>query len=248
MKFEIKHKLTGAILFSIETESLKLAVEAAIKYRANLIGANLINANLINANLTRANLTRADLTRANLYGANLYCANLIDANLTRANLYGANLYCANLIDANLYEANLYGANLIGANLIAANLTRANLTDAKGLVKLMGVERGNVYWKRFEKGLNNRGYQYRIGLNILRKDEVFATDERVMCSHPGFHFSSRTWAAVNYPDRPLEARIRIPDDAKINEPWATDGKASADKIEILQIFDVATGNDVTEEYR
>lgn len=29
MKFEIKHRLSGNILFSVETETLKLAIEAA---------------------------------------------------------------------------------------------------------------------------------------------------------------------------------------------------------------------------
>ena len=113
---------------------------------------------------------------------------------------------------------------------------------------MGVEPGNIYWKRFDEHLNNNGYQFKVGLNKLRENEVFADDERVLCSYPGFHFASRSWCAVNYEDRPLEARIRIPEDAKINEPWATDGKASADMIEILQVFDVETGEDVTDQYR
>jgi len=113
---------------------------------------------------------------------------------------------------------------------------------------MGVEPGNCYWKRFNVGLRNNGYQFKVGLNTLRDGEVFASDERIICSYPGFHFASRSWCAVNYPDRPLEALIRIPEDAQINEPWATDGKASADKIEILQVWDVATGEDVTEQYR
>jgi hypothetical protein len=47
---------------------------------------------------------------------------------------------------------------------------------------------------------------------------------------------------------LEALIRIPDGAQINEPWATNGKASADMVEIIQIWDVKTGKDVTEKYR
>jgi hypothetical protein len=113
---------------------------------------------------------------------------------------------------------------------------------------MGVEPGNCYWKRFDKELNNNGYQYYVGLNELRDNEKFADDERVVCSYPGFHFASRSWCAENYAERPLEAHIRIPLDAKINEPWATDGKASADKIEILQVFDVATGKDVTKKFR
>jgi len=132
--------------------------------------------------------------------------------------------------------------------IRANLSGANLSGARGLIKTMGVEAGNTYWKRFRNGLKNNGYQFHVGINSLRDGEVFASDDRELCSHPGFHFASRSWCSVNYPDRPLEARIRIPEDAQINEPWATDGKASADKIEILQVFDVATGKDVTEDYR
>jgi hypothetical protein len=117
-----------------------------------------------------------------------------------------------------------------------------------MIKIVGVEPGNTYWKRFCGGLNNNGYQFFVGINTLRDGEVFAADERELCSYPGLHFASRSWCAVNYSDRPLEAKIRIPDDAKINEPWATDGKASADKIEILQVFDVATGRDVTDDFR
>ena len=136
----------------------------------------------------------------------------------------------------------------GANLQGANLQGANLQGAKGLVKLVGVEPGNYYWKRFESGLKNNNFQFFVGINTLKEGEVFASDECVLCSYPGFHFASRSWCAVNYEERPLEARIRIPEDAQINEPWATDGKASADKIEILQVFDTRTGEDVTDQYR
>ena len=50
MIFEIKHRYSGAVLFSLETESIRLCVEAAVK--------------------SRADLSRADLSRANLAGAN----------------------------------------------------------------------------------------------------------------------------------------------------------------------------------
>ena len=36
MKFEIKSRWNGSVLFSLETESLKLCVEAAIKAKADL--------------------------------------------------------------------------------------------------------------------------------------------------------------------------------------------------------------------
>ena len=225
MKNEIKRRVDGKIIIEGEYPSIRKAVESNL--------ADLSGANLSGANLSRANLSRADLSEANLSWADLSRANLSRANLSRANLS---------------EANLSGANLSGANLSEANLSRANLKDTRNMVKVMGIEPGNTYWKRFDDGLINNYYQYYVGINKFRDGEKFADDERVMCSYPGFHFGSRSWCAVNFSDRPLEARIRIPEGAKINEPWATDGKASADMIEILQIFDVKTGEDVTEKYR
>ena len=203
---------------------------------------------LSRADLSRADLSRANLFRADLLGADLSGADLSGANLFRANLVEANLSRANLTGANLTGANLSGANLSGANLVEANLVEANLLEAKGLVKIVGVEVGNYYWKRFEEGLYNNGYQFRVGLNKLRIGERFANDEKRLCSYPGFHFASRSWCATHYSDRPLEAKIRIPEGAKINEPWATDGKASADMIEILQVFDTKTGEDVTNLFK
>ena len=164
-----------------------------------------------------------------------------------ANLRNADLYNANLRNADLYNANLTNADLRYADLRDANLRGADLCGVKGLVKMMGVEAGNIYWKRFDDGLNNNGYQFYVGRNDLRQGEVFAADERETCSYPGFHFASRSWCALNYADRPLEARIRIPEDAQVNEPWVTDGKASASAIEILQVFDTRTGEDVTAQF-
>ena len=135
-----------------------------------------------------------------------------------------------------------------SNGVRANLSEAILSEIKGMVKLMGVEPGNIYWKRFKTGLVNAGFEFYVGLNTLRDGEVFAADDRSLCSYPGFHFASRSWCNVHYGERPLEAKIRIPLSAQINEPWATDGKASASAIEILQVFDVSTGEDVTEQYR
>ena len=218
-------------------------MRGACLYRANLCEADLSRSDLFGADLRRSNVSRADLSDANLQGANLQ-----GADLQGVDLRDADLSRADLSDANLRRACLRRANLYGANLCEADLSRSDLSGTKNMVKLVGVEPGNFYWKRFELGLNNNGYQFHVGLNTLRDGESFADDERVMCSFPGLHFASRSWCAAHYSDRPLEARIRIPEGAQINEPWATDGKASADTIEIIQVFDVKTGKDVTDEYR
>ena len=108
MKYEIKSRFNRGVLFTIEADSLRLAVEAGVRIEVNLVGADLSGANLSWANLSGANLSGADLSKANLVVANLSGANLSGANLSGAKLSGANLVGANLHEADLREANLYG--------------------------------------------------------------------------------------------------------------------------------------------
>jgi hypothetical protein len=137
MKFEIKSWWSGSVLFSIETDSWKLAVEAAVKSGADLSGANLSGANLRSANLSGADLSGANLSGANLSGADLSGANLSGANLRSANLSGADLSGANLSGANLSDLSgaepqergpqrRGSADLSGANLRSADLDNAYL--------------------------------------------------------------------------------------------------------------------------
>ena len=128
MLFEIKHRLSGSVLFSLETESLKLCVEAAVKDGANLDGAYLRG-----ANLDGANLRGAYLDGANLDGANLRGAYLDGAYLRGANLHGADLRGADLDGADLRGAYLDGAYLRGANLDGAYLHGAYLHGAGKLI-------------------------------------------------------------------------------------------------------------------
>jgi Pentapeptide repeats (8 copies) len=72
MIFEIKHKLNLSVLFSLETESMKLCVEAAVKSGADLRGADLRGADLRGADLRGADLRGADLRGADLRGAKIH--------------------------------------------------------------------------------------------------------------------------------------------------------------------------------
>ena len=92
---EIKHKTTGAVLHTIDAETLSDANLSG----ANLRGADLRGANLRDANLLWADLRDADLREADLRGADLRWADLRDADLSGANLSGANLGGAILPDA-----------------------------------------------------------------------------------------------------------------------------------------------------
>jgi hypothetical protein len=194
------------------------------------------------------NLTYAPLDNISLNHAYLNDARLAYTGLRFASLKYATLRYASLYNAIMRYTCLDNADMQGANLTNAVLTGASLNGTTGLVKRVGVEIGNYYWKRFNPGLINNGYQFFVGLNTLRKGKVFANDQRESCTYPGFHFASRSWCKEYYPYRPLEAKIRIPEGATINEPWGSDGKASADMIEIIQVFDTQTGEDVTNRYR
>ena len=110
MKFDIKSRWTGEVIFAAEIEAsegdeyglkLGLAVRAAAKAGANLARADLADANLAGADLADANLAGANLARANLADADLVDAYLVRANLAGANLAGADLARANLADADL---------------------------------------------------------------------------------------------------------------------------------------------------
>ena len=151
MKFEIKSFINGSVLFSLETNSMSLCVEAAVKRGANLRGANLRGANLRGAYLTSANLYGADLTGADLTGADLTGANLYGANLRGANLYGADLTGANLRGANLYGANLRGANLYGADLTSANENKLTLVGDRPFMQIGPLGSRNAHLLAFLTG-------------------------------------------------------------------------------------------------
>jgi hypothetical protein len=87
MKIEIRSRFRASVLFATEAASLKAAVMAALKARADLRGANLYG-----ADLRGANLYGADLRGANLHGADLHGADLRGADLHGADLRGAKIH------------------------------------------------------------------------------------------------------------------------------------------------------------
>ena len=56
MKIQIMHRLEAKVLFECEADSLKIALELAVKQKVDLDGANLDGANLSGANLSGAKL------------------------------------------------------------------------------------------------------------------------------------------------------------------------------------------------
>ncbi len=81
MLYTIKHRVSGAVLFSLGCGSFKLCVEAAVKSGAHLRGADLRDAYLRGAYLGGADLRGAYLGGADLRGAYLGGADLRGADL-----------------------------------------------------------------------------------------------------------------------------------------------------------------------
>jgi uncharacterized protein YjbI with pentapeptide repeats len=124
MKFEIKHRWTGAVQFECKLAAeiagmpygvqLGFAVEKAVERGANLSGANLRGADLSGVDLSGVDLSDVDLRGANLRDANLSGVDLSGVDLSGVDLRGADLRGANLSDANLSGVDLRGADLSGS--------------------------------------------------------------------------------------------------------------------------------------
>lgn len=90
-RIEIRHRTTGAILFTADEESLKVAVQQAAARGAALAGADLRDANLKGLSLRGLDLRDADLRDASCIGTDFTGADLAGALLDGADLLLATL-------------------------------------------------------------------------------------------------------------------------------------------------------------
>ncbi|MGH8321911.1 MAG: pentapeptide repeat-containing protein [Gammaproteobacteria bacterium] len=240
MKFEIKHKLSGAVLFSCEAESLKDCVEAAIKAHADLSYADLSY-----ANLSRADLSYADLSRADLSYADLFYVNLSHADLSYADLSHANLFHAKLSHAELFYADLSRAKLSYADLSHASLSYANLSNANGVSKnritaltMLLEQPGKIraYKLVAPDGLApfNGNITYKVGR--IYKEPQANTNDKEPCAK-GINLATLDWCLANYQKgyRVLIAEFTAKDIACV--PIATDGKFRVFKCKIVGEKDI-----------
>ena len=86
MLYEIKHRYTGAVLFSLDCESLRVCVEAAVKAQTKLIGSDLRDSNLCGSDLRDNNLCDSDLRGSDLRGSDLSGAKNADLVIARTRI------------------------------------------------------------------------------------------------------------------------------------------------------------------
>lgn len=188
MLYEIKHRITGAVLYACDGESLREVVEAAVEISvdlsyADLRGASLSYADLGGANLRCSDLSNADLSNVSLRGADLRGAKLVGADLRGADLRGADLYGADLRGANLSGAELVGNRPVlqigpigsRADYLAAYLTDAGVKIAAGCFFGSLEEFRAAVTKTHEGGLHGREYAAAIQM-IEVHAELWAAKE------------------------------------------------------------------------
>ena len=219
MKIEIKHRITGRVLFSLETESLKLCVEAAVRSIADLRGAYLRGAYLRDAYLGGADLGGAYLGGADLGGADLGGAYLGGADLRDAYLGGAYLR----------DAYLGGADLGGAYLRdAKNINKLRCTPLMILLDQPGKIRAYKLVKGNGEGPYNGGIIYEIGKSYSVED-ADCTDEQCAA---GINLATLDWCMRYWQSgyRILVAEFTAKDIASI--PVSTDGKFRCHRCKIV----------------
>jgi hypothetical protein len=239
MKFEIKNRFDGSIIFTIETTSGRLAVEAAVKSKTNLSSADLRYANLRSADLSSADLSSANLSYADLRSADLSSANLSYADLRYANLRSADLSSANLSYADLRYADLRSADLSSADLRSADLRSADLRSAEGINKFrctpltilldqVGKIRAYKLVTDKNEGPFNGGIIYEKGKSYS-VDNADCSDEQCAA---GISLATLDWCMMNYQAgfKILIVEFTAKDIASI--PIATDGKFRVHRCKVV----------------
>ena len=171
MKFEIKHRFTGAVMFSLECESMKLCVEAALKHR----GSNLRGSDLSGSDLSGSDLSGSDLSYSNLRGSNLRGAK----NTKRAVAYTRILAEGQIIG---YKKGSKGE-IIKLS-IPSDARRSHAFGRKCRCEFADVLEISNGEKTAFNGTHDRKIEYRIGERVIadKWDEDFTNE----CSH-GIHF-------------------------------------------------------------
>jgi uncharacterized protein YjbI with pentapeptide repeats len=139
MRFEIKNRWNGSMIFECDADSLKLAVELAISKRISLRDSDLSG-----SDLSGSNLRGSDLRGSNLRGSNLRGSDLRGSDLRVSDLRGSDLSGLNLRDSDLRGSDLSGSNLSGSNLSGSNLRGSNLRGSDLRVSDLRVSETDFY--------------------------------------------------------------------------------------------------------
>ena len=209
VKIEIKHWITGAVLFELEKEgnTIKKTVEQAVKEKAYLGGADLRG-----ADLGGADLGGADLGGAYLGGAYLRGADLGGAYLGGAYLGGAYLGGAKEIPFIPMSCPSDGAFIGWKKVVAEGIcylvkleipedarrsssagTKCRCDKAK-VLEIVNIETNKSVTEVLNQGYSIPETLYKVGEIVL--PDSFDEDRWQECTH-GIHFFINKQEAINY---------------------------------------------------
>ena len=152
-KLEIKHHLTGEVLFEYEKEdntikdTLMEAIKKGVDLRNadlccyNLRGINLCDVDLFGVNLSGSDLTDADLSGSNLCGAYMFNTMLHDTKLCYTDLIGVHLYGSELLNVNFYDIDLCGVVLRDVGKIEDWVCHDNVGSRKARTIFFKTDKG-----------------------------------------------------------------------------------------------------------
>ena len=130
-----------------QNPEVKIDLDGAALYKANLRGVKLMDASLKNADLGGTNLSKADLSRADIRWANISEANLRNAILCGAKLVGSNLSETHFEGADLTGCEVYA--ISAWNLKTNEMTRqSNLLITKSRSRKFKVTVDNIKIAQF----------------------------------------------------------------------------------------------------
>ena len=126
---EIKHRYTGAVIYSCEAETFRECAERAVKEKVSLSEADMRGADMSWADMRGADMREADMRGADMSWADMREANMRGANMSEANMREADMRGADMSEANMREAYMRGADMRGANMSEANMRGADMREA-----------------------------------------------------------------------------------------------------------------------
>ena len=175
MKFEIKNRFSGNVIFSLECDSFKLCVIAAVNS-----GADLSRANLSGANLSRANLYGADLSGADLSGAENASLVLAKQRIcpSEGAFVGWKKLNGNVIAKLVIPHDAERMNALGSRKCRAS--KAFVHEIFGATEAYDKHSGKLLYKQ--------------GCEVI--PDKFDSDIRVECSH-GIHFFLTKEEAIDF---------------------------------------------------
>jgi len=151
IKFEIKNRFTGKVMFTLEGDSWKIAFGAAVEAgqsfveadlsfkdfsdmaidckRAKFYNATFYNAKFYNAKFYNAKFYNAKFDNATFYNAKFYNATFYNATFDNAKFYNATFDNATFYNATFYNAKFYNATFDNATFDNATFYNATFYNA-----------------------------------------------------------------------------------------------------------------------